>query len=211
MTRDEWQTASDPAAMLGWLHKQGKLSDRKARLFSVAVCRRIWPLLTDERSRKAVEVAERYADGLDTAEELGAACRAAASAWGAVQYAADAAASVGDEDVVPTAILATDAAAYATEEQTVADRRAEEAAQADLLRDLVAPFRTAALNAACRTPEVLALATTIYELRSFDRLPELADALVRTGCNDAELLDHLRGPGPHAKGCWALDIVLDRE
>jgi hypothetical protein len=54
------------------------------------------------------------------------------------------------------------------------------------------------------------LAEAIYEGRSFDRLPILADALEEAGCEDAELLGHLRGSGPHAKGCWALDLVLGK-
>jgi hypothetical protein len=40
------------------------------------------------------------------------------------------------------------------------------------------------------------------------RLAVLADALLDAGCTNAELLKHLREPGPHIRGCWALDLIL---
>jgi hypothetical protein len=42
------------------------------------------------------------------------------------------------------------------------------------------------------------------------RLAVLADALEEAGCTEAVLLEHLRGPGPHVRGCWVLDLMLDR-
>jgi hypothetical protein len=42
------------------------------------------------------------------------------------------------------------------------------------------------------------------------RLVLVADALEDAGCADAELLGHLREPGPHVRGCWALDLVLGK-
>jgi hypothetical protein len=42
------------------------------------------------------------------------------------------------------------------------------------------------------------------------RLALLADALEDTGCTDADLLGHLRSPGPHVRGCWAVDLLLTR-
>jgi hypothetical protein len=55
------------------------------------------------------------------------------------------------------------------------------------------------------------LAQAVYEGRSFDRLPILADALEDAGCSAPELLGHLRGTGPHVKGCWALGLVLGKQ
>jgi hypothetical protein len=56
-----WRSCTDPWPALAFL--RGKISDRKLRLFACACVRRVWPLLTDERSWKAVEIAEEYWDG----------------------------------------------------------------------------------------------------------------------------------------------------
>jgi hypothetical protein len=84
-------------------------------------------------------------------------------------------------------------------------------AQAALLRDIFGnPFRPAALDPAWRTGTVLALARGIYEDRAFDRMPILADALQDAGCTDEDVLGHCRGPGPHVRGCWVVDLVLGK-
>ncbi len=95
-------------------------------------------------------------------------------------------------------------------------KREERAAQSLLLRDLLGnPFHPVTLNPAWRTPAVLALARAAYDWRSLpggmleaSRLAVLSDALEDTGCPDAELLAHLRSPGPHVRGCFAVDVIL---
>ncbi|OAI40314.1 hypothetical protein AYO40_04905 [Planctomycetaceae bacterium SCGC AG-212-D15] len=77
MTEQEWSTCNDPAAMLGFLQIGRKEFDRKGRLFTIAACSRLQHLLTDERSRRALEVAERYADAKADDAELDNAYREA--------------------------------------------------------------------------------------------------------------------------------------
>jgi hypothetical protein len=62
-----WLNSTDPLQMLEMIPNA---PERKLWLFAVACCRHIWSLITDERSRKAVEVAELFCDGKATVEEL---------------------------------------------------------------------------------------------------------------------------------------------
>jgi hypothetical protein len=91
--------------------------------------------------------------------------------------------------------------------------QAERAAQATLLREVFgAPLPDAPAPAeawrAWDGGTVPRLAAHVYAARDFDALPVLADALEDAGCTDAAVLGHCRGAGPHARGCWVLDLVL---
>jgi hypothetical protein len=68
MTDAEWLALTDtlPAVNAAAPH----VSDRKLRLFVIACCRRVWHMLPDDGYRKAVEVAERFCDGLATSRQL---------------------------------------------------------------------------------------------------------------------------------------------
>jgi hypothetical protein len=90
---------------------------------------------------------------------------------------------------------------------------AEVSKQAQLMRDIIGnPFHPASINPAWLTP------TAACEERAFpsgefdpDRLAVLADALEEVGCENAEILAHLRSPGPHVRGCWPVDLILGKE
>jgi hypothetical protein len=78
-----------------------------------------------------------------------------------------------------------------------------------LIRDIFGnPFRPITLDSSWLTPTVTALAQAIYTDRTFTDLPILADALEEAGCTHPDLLNHLRSPGEHTRGCWALDLVM---
>jgi hypothetical protein len=42
------------------------------------------------------------------------------------------------------------------------------------------------------------------------RLAVLTDALEEAGCQVAEVLTHLREPGSHWRGCWVVDLLLNK-
>ena len=72
--------------------------------------------------------------------------------------------------------------------------------QSTVLRDLVPdPFRPATFDPNWRTTTAVALAAQMYDSRDFSALPILADALQDAGCDNADILDHCRSPGPHGE------------
>jgi hypothetical protein len=84
-----------------------------------------------------------------------------------------------------------------------------------LVREVVGnPFRPVRIDRvwlSWNDETVLRIARSIYDERQFDRLPVLADALEDAGCDSAEMLSHLRGPRPHVRGCWVVDLLLGKE
>jgi hypothetical protein len=201
MTEAEWLACDTPLKMLRFL--QGKEIDRKLRLFAVACRRRVWQSLPNEDCRKTVEVAERFADVQATPHEL-------TDAW---------AKTVGwrlNYITFTSMKNATDlVSSFAVETcPTLDQERHERAIQAELLRDIVGnPFHCIAAHPSLLTWNdslSLRLAQSIYTDRAFDRLPLLADALEDAGCDNADILAHCRGPGPHVRGCWVVDLLTGR-
>jgi hypothetical protein len=212
--------------MLGFLRGSGRVSERKLRLFAVACCRQLDHLLVDHGSREAVEVAERYADGAATDDELDVAQGWAEEVWKQERY--------GWEDLTDAEMGAAVAAYWSAEADALAAARgasksaegvrspkatsaADRVGQCRLLRCLFGP-----LPSRPRPPvesawlkwnggTVLRLAGAIYDGRRFEGMPVLADALEDAGVTDAGLLGHLRGPGPHVRGCWVVDWLTGRQ
>ena len=208
MNEAEWLACADPQKMLAFL--RGKASERKLRLFAAACCRRSWPLLADERSRKAVEVAERYADGIVNKRGLRFAfsCAADAFAYAASAHTADAQAAAGAANAARP-----EAGYYA---RYVTPRKEHPGPLRDLFGPL--PFRPVTVSPGWQAPQVVAQAQAAYDERELPagtldptRLAVLADALEEAGCTNQTVLEHLRGAGPHVRGCWAVDLLLGKE
>lgn len=203
MTEAEWRDAVEPHSLLAYLQESGSVSDRKLRLFAVACVRRVWVWI-HPLGQRAVEVAEAFADGAADAGELRAARLACQGLGGdAAWYPA----------VTNPAIAARNSARSVqtgvAKNPLLGNEAAELLAQAELVREIFGnPFQHIAVDAAWKNPRVLTLARNLYSDRGFERMTELAAALVQVGCAEGALLAHCASPGSHVRGCWALDLLL---
>jgi hypothetical protein len=225
MSETEWLNATDPSNMVEWLGVSSQegitISDRKWRLFAVACCRRAWSSL-GKQGRKAVEVSEKFADGLSSESTL--------VAVHAVLRGRDAWATQGTAKVAPAkgaklAILGACTVAQRTHlSNPQVAYETEGVALGRLLRDIVGPLPFRPLPPLLPTLQdwsgglIVRMATAIYEERALPsghldvaRLAVLADALTDAGCTDTDLLAHLRSSGPHVRGCWATDLLTERQ
>jgi hypothetical protein len=232
VTEAEWLACADPTPMVNLL--RGKATDRKLRLFFCGCCRSVWASLDVPLLRRAVETAERHADGLAGDEQLQAIAREIepgphftggnkeAAAFGAVGggfpvWALWAAANLA------CAVVAQDALRQGRSYIPVGTKAEVRRLHAALLRCIIglshrrSPPPPPSAVLAWRDRTVPRLAQAAYDER---RLPEgtldparlgiLGDALRDAGCDDEEVLAHCRSPGPHVRGCWAVDLCLGK-
>jgi hypothetical protein len=219
MTEAEWKVATDPKKMLQFL--LGKARDRKIRLYACACCRRIWSLLTDNRSREVIEVAEKYADGQVNKLALVDASRAAYRAgitlyrrgeevitrWAA--HAAQASAYLNHLRLAEACLVRT---MYVIEQFGIRKPAEENIEQVKLVFEVFHnPFTTVTVETTWLTSTVTAIARQMYDSRDFSAMPILADALQDAGCDNDEILNHCRRPADHVRGCWVVDLLLNLE
>jgi hypothetical protein len=225
MTELEWLACTEPEKMLAF--QRNKASDRKLRLFAVACCRRIPRLDGDRANSKAVEVAERYVEGLATDDDLATAALEVYCSPYYTQAGAYASTPVPDTGrmpgkATPPIETTTDAANLAAQEaaRVIARNNStrlthEHHLQCCLLRDVFGnPFRPVTIDSSWLTwndSTVVKLAQAIYLDRAFDRLLILADALEEAGSTNADILDHCRQSGEHVRGCWVVDLLLGKK
>ncbi len=232
---------TDPQKMLVCLMTTyGKIhdgvSDRKGRLIACSCCRRLWDRLNGEweAGRKAIEVVERFLEGLAFEAEL----QVAYNEFGIANYRSKH--RLGRDSALepiryiwpdiwpaggglPSGYSGWTAMAWVAKAARYVIRKrhrsSEYPAQASIFRDVLGnPFRPESIDPAWQTSEVVALAQAAYEHRILPAgilnnslLAVLADALEKAGCNNQDILNHCRQPEEHVRGCWPIDLILDKE
>jgi hypothetical protein len=237
MTEADWLYADKVDRLIEYLFFQRKTSDRRLRLFACACCRQVERFIEDFGVKETLRLAEDFADHDDLRVELQTAITDARRRYGTIPagmpsyHPADAAREAvlraGDFGYDPRFYEANDdhpyllwAAIYAqyaleVEDDSIEGTRVVMAEQVNFLHDIIGnPFCPMIAHPSWLVwgdSTVVKLAQGIYDERAFGRLPVLADALEEAGCDNAEILAHCRGSGPHVRGCWVVDLLLGKE
>jgi hypothetical protein len=220
MTESEWLAGTDPYVLLDSISV--KVTDRKRWLFAVACYRGALPILRHEQFQAGIHALERRAEEIATGGE----CHKAGSALRHLHGEIGVSAPTADETAASYAalilyrLLVGSSGRYAARDaythtaELLCRVMQDERHPVKLMRDIFGnPFSPITLlanwlhwNDSCP----VRIAEAIYDERAFDRLPILADALEDAGCDNADILAHCRGPGPHVRGCWVVDLLLGK-
>lgn len=224
MTEAEWLASTDPETMIEF--KRGTTNDRKLRLFACSCLRQVHSRVSDcSLISDELFLAERFCDGLASSSDL----RFARSQLGARggYSALWAENNVRSALLEKSAVTAARSAIYylgsffhllAVNDEGKSAGEAKELSRAAVIQSLSVfrdifgnPFRSVTFAPEWRTAAAVALAESMYQARDFGAMPVLADALQDAGCEHEDILSHCRGPGPHVRGCWVVDLVTGRE
>jgi hypothetical protein len=241
LTEEEWLTANESWMLLSFLEGcfeertinlfRTKPSDRKWRLFACATVQSIASLIDNHLCRRCLEIAEQFADGLVDAGTLqrlqdSAEKQTWPDRWQGIPAPYTANFIAGRAGIteqghgcytmarwVSGMVWEVIMAVKGVDPDNFDTVRAErEKYECKLIRCIFGnPFHSVTMDPAWLTPKVKTLAHAIYDDRAFERMPELANALAEAGCSNQDILTHCRGPGPHVRGCWVVDLVLGKE
>jgi hypothetical protein len=203
----DWLACTDMWGLL--LFACRTLSARK-RLLLTCACLRRRKLIKFKRYLRAVEVGERFADGLVARAAVDEEVKRLRSLWH------EHVKRHGTRSWVrqPSGVHFVHTVVEGLEHDLVMFRMRSEHGDHVVLHDLYGnPFRPATKPPAGldgNDSTVRRVAQTIYDERRFDEMPVLADSLEDAGCTDEQLLSHCRQRRHgHWAGCWALDLLLD--
>jgi hypothetical protein len=212
MAETKWFRSAEALAMADLVPR---LSARRERLLACALARLVWADLLDRRSRRAVEIAEQFAEGAATERQLrlakGRAHRVGADMSGRPPEA---------QRIMEACVASLCAApepgftAWVCETLTMifAGKPDRLRMVADLVREVTdSVSRPVVFAPAWRTDTAIALAQQMYDARDFSAMPILADALQDAGCDNEHILTHCRDTkATHVRGCWVVDLVLSK-
>ncbi len=216
MTEAAWLTTDDLEVVLGAcrpdLLTRGYIGniDPITRLLNATFARRAWMDITPSLPfLAAIETIERLTEGEATWNDTQAAVIASANSS---ENGRDLPVAVMLFGPLSTADRAISLAKfYGLSEKDEAQERKH---QCTLARCVYGnPFRPVSLDPSCllwNDGTVVRIARAIYADQAFCLMPILADALEESGCSNTEILNHLRGRGVHTRGCYALDMLVDK-
>lgn len=212
MNAELWEASSNTAAMLSSVAEQ--VSPRKLRLFLVAIVREARRFHKIPAILEALDLAERFADGLIERHRLVAIYERYQKAWHDTEIPL-----MLSPDLSRSVELATRACrllgGWNAGNRTGSDREEYENKlryRNTMLREILGnPFLETHYDPKWTTPTIHNLARGAYDAKDYTTLPVLADALEELGCNQPRLLAHLRSEATHVRGCWALDLVLGKK
>src|SRR5262249_31181443 len=236
MTEVEWQRCRRPEAMVSHITTAG--TERKVRLFLSECCQRAAIAVDSERLRALLTDLDRCIEGAKGPDDLAVLRRGAWQAAldidqplrnrnGILQWNGECSAAAAvvcatnpylqsgfsDSGIQSAASHARDAVRRSVRGRH--DRASAETTEARyqlaLLRDIFGnPFRSVTFPPEWRTSTAVAMARQLYDSRGFAVMTILADALQDAGCDSDDILSHCRGTGPHVRGCWVVDLVLEK-
>ena len=232
MTEAQWLAGDDLVGMLTFV--QTRTTNRKQRLFACGCCRGMWEAEPGVAVDRAIRIGYWHADEGNNDEQ------ANRPAWEQVLQEGRAAGQAGDRMTsvltffagscllkdplslfidtprrsvrgwlfeLPWRVSRWLGGPVSTHEQVKERMRG----WCSFARDVFGnPFRPAAVDPTWLTSTAVATARQMYESRDFSAMPILADALQDAGCECDDILSHCRGPGPHVRGCWVVDLVLGK-